>query len=173
MARSPRSFTATDLAVLDRRDGARWPAIAGLRRALADEVPAAVRVPGAARVSDLRVAFAVCDASCTEADDAVAIGYITVVGGASSWQVGELFVDPAYRRRAAGTLVVLAAVDAARLAGCSKITASIPPDADAAIALFRTVGFIADHPADDVVRFTLPLPFFSFKASVVMHGIAG
>lgn len=172
MARHPRSFTASNLAVLDPRDGEHWPVIAGLRRALADEVPAAAPLPGTARGSDLRVAFAVCDPPRSEAEDAAAVGYIAVVGGVSSWQIDELFVHPAYRRRAAGTLVLLAAVDAARLAGCSQITASVPADADAAAALFRAAGFIADQPARGRVRFALPLPFFSFKASVVMHGIA-
>jgi RimJ/RimL family protein N-acetyltransferase len=64
----------------------------------------------------------------------------------SSFGFGEIgmFVAAPWRGRGAGTALVAAAIDWARARGLHKLTLSVFPHNDAALALYRKFGFVEE-----------------------------
>ena len=68
----------------------------------------------------------------------------TFLGGKAAW-LEDLVVDPAYRGRGGGALLLEAAAAHAQAAGCSRITLLTDNDNERAKTLYRRHGF-ADSP---------------------------
>jgi ribosomal protein S18 acetylase RimI-like enzyme len=60
-------------------------------------------------------------------------------------RVGELHIDAADRGRGRATVAVLAAEEVARGWGCRRIETSVPGDAEAALRLVRTLGYVLSN----------------------------
>lgn len=188
VSRRAATFSAPDLLCLDLQNTAHRSLLAGRHDAfLAGQAAsgpspaprhAAPGAPGALDgLGALRAAFAVRDPDAAgepgDGSAGAAVGHATLIGGAGSWRIGEVFVDPGYRRRGAGLLMVLAVVDAARITGCAQVDAYLPPGNAAARDLLRMAGFQPAAERPGRVHLRLPLPFFSFQATVVLRNISG
>ncbi len=57
-------------------------------------------------------------------------------------RVSAFIVDPAERRRGIGRMLLKAASQAARSAGCDRIEMAVPPDGDDALAFCHDTGFL-------------------------------
>lgn len=72
-----------------------------------------------------------------------------------SWQLRDLYVVPAARRRGAGHALVSAVRAAATAAGAIRLSVQTEPGNTAALQLYRTSGFI---PVEDLNILALGLP---------------
>lgn len=176
-ARRADLFTAADLVTLDRSDSAQRQAVAELRRRLRTELwpalDAAVdaAAPAPADAGGERAVFVLY--SWGVPGHRAAVGYTAVTGGSPAWRVSEVYVAEPYRRRGGGLLMQLAGIDAARMAGCSEIVATVPASATGAAAMFSEAGFRRAVEGDGDVLFRLPLPFFSFRSALVLRAVTG
>ena len=73
--------------------------------------------------------------------DGVVVGQVSL--DVAPYGVASLgmLVDGAWRRQGVGTALVRAAVDAARAHGCHKVSLQVWPHNEAALALYRDLGF--------------------------------
>ncbi|WP_327051057.1 GNAT family N-acetyltransferase [Halomicrococcus gelatinilyticus] len=69
------------------------------------------------------------------------VGYALVLADGDAGYVAELVVEPAHRREGRARRLLTAAFDRLRRRGCSRVTLSVRPDADAARALYASLGF--------------------------------
>jgi len=70
------------------------------------------------------------------------------------WQLRDLYVLPAARRRGAAAALVRAVCDAALAAGASRLSLATEPDNQAALGLYRRLGF---RPVEGLVSLSLDL----------------
>lgn len=70
------------------------------------------------------------------------------------WQLRDLFVLPGSRRKGAAAALVGAVRDAARTAGATRLSLVTEPDNEAALGLYRRLGF---RPVDGLTSLSLDL----------------
>ena len=71
------------------------------------------------------------------------------------WQIRDLYVPPAERRRGTARALLRHVIDAARAAGARRVSLQTEPDNHAALALYTTLGF---RPVDGLTTLSRPLP---------------
>lgn len=71
------------------------------------------------------------------------------------WQLRDLFVLPASRRQGAAAALVSAVRDAARTAGATRLSLVTEPDNEAALGLYRGLGF---RPTEGLASLSLDSP---------------
>lgn len=70
------------------------------------------------------------------------VGYGLCVLAADEGEILNLAVEPAYRRRGAGRLLVRAMVDRLRSGGAARVYLEVRRSNEAAIGLYRAMGFV-------------------------------
>ena len=75
-------------------------------------------------------------------DHGQVVGYLMAWRAVDQIHVLNVAVSPAYRRRGLGRRLIEAAVAEARRIGASEVTLEVRPSNTAALALYRTLGFV-------------------------------
>ena len=99
-------------------------------------------------------------AVAADLDGSTAHGLITTVVLPASltlgtfWQIRDLYVAPAARRRGVARALLRHVADAARAAGARRVSLQTEPDNTAALAVYAEMGF---RPVDGLTVLSLPL----------------
>jgi ribosomal protein S18 acetylase RimI-like enzyme len=114
------------------------PALAALTAGAMAERPQDVHHQVAALTGSVLVA---------EAPDGAVAGFASMIESGDVPMLVELYVGREYRRRGAGSGLVAAVIEAARLTGKAGVSLSVHPDNAKARRLYRRHGFVAEDEA--------------------------
>lgn len=79
------------------------------------------------------------------------VGYVLAIPGDPGW-IAELAVAPGARREGRGTRLLARACDRLHGEGCTAVELAVAPDDEAALALYRSSGFVRRRRAPDLFR---------------------